>query len=114
MGIRAVRCTVIERLSVPPGGELSVRKALIDLSRIDEGVRLIATNSDDWFVETGLDKELVDASPMVPVQNPYSWSRLVHLLGRITGNRAGANLVLMAADFGRAYFTERRDSSLKL
>ena len=37
----------------------------------------------------------------------YNWSSLVHLHGRIVPHEGGANLVLTAADFGRAYLTER-------
>ncbi|MCY3878571.1 MAG: hypothetical protein OXF74_05250 [Rhodobacteraceae bacterium] len=40
LGASALRRTVIERLPVPLSGELSVNKALIDLSRNEEGVRL--------------------------------------------------------------------------
>ena len=107
LGARALRRTIIERLSVPPSGELSVHKALIDLSRNEEGVRLITTNFDNRFVEAGLDEELLDAAPKLPVPKPHTWSSLVHLHGRIAGNEDGSNLVLTAADFGRAYLTER-------
>ncbi len=106
LGVRAVRRTVIERLSAPPSGELSVHKALIDLSQNEQGFRLITTNFDDRFVEAGLDKE-VDAAPKLPVPKPHTWSSLVHLHGRIAGNEDGSNLVLTAADFGRAYLTEQ-------
>ena len=107
LGARALRRTVIERLSVPPSGELSVHKALIDLSRSEQGIRLITTNFDDRFVEAGLDKELVDSAPKLPVPKPHTWRSLVHLHGRIAPNEDGSNLVLTAADFGRAYLTER-------
>ena len=106
LGTHALRRTVIERLSVPPSAELSVHKALIDLSRNEQGVRLITTNFDDRFVEAGLDRELVDAAPKLPLPKPHRWSSLVHLHGRIALNEDGANLVLTAADFGRAYLTE--------
>ena len=106
LGPRAVRRTVIERLSEPPGGELNVHKALIDLSLNEQGFRLITTNFDDRFVEAGLDEE-VDASPKLPLPKPHTWSSLVHLHGRIAGNGDGSTLVLTAADFGRAYLTER-------
>ena len=106
LGPRAVRRTVIERLSEPPGGELNVHKALIDLSLNEQGFRLITTNFDDRFVQAGLDEE-VDASPKLPLPKPHTWSSLVHLHGRIAGNGDGSNLVLTAADFGRAYLTER-------
>ena len=107
LGARAVRRTVIERLSEPPSGELPVHKALIDLSRNEEGVRLITTNFDDRFIQAGLDTALADSAPKLPVPKPHTWSRLVHLHGRIAGNEDGSNLVLTAADFGRAYLTER-------
>ena len=107
LGTHALRRTVIERLSVPPRGELSVHKALIDLSRNERGVRLITTNFDDRFAEAGLEREFVDAAPKLPLPKPHSWSSLVHLHGRIAPNEDGANLVLTAADFGRAYLTER-------
>ena len=90
-----------------PNGELDVHKALINLSRIDQGVRLITTNFDNRFVEAGLEKEFVDAAPKLPVPKRHTWSSLVHLHGRITPNEEGSNLVLTAADFGRAYLTEQ-------
>ena len=107
LGARVLRRTVIERLSVPPSGELRVHKALIDLSRNERGFRLITTNFDNRFVEAGLDRELVDAAPKLPLPKPHSWSSLVHLHGRIGPSDDGANLVLTAADFGRAYLAER-------
>ena len=107
LGAHALRRSVIERLSVPPNGELSIHKALIDLSRNEQGCRLITTNFDDRFVEAGLEKNLVDAAPKLPVPKPHTWSNLVHLHGRIVPNEDGSNLVLTAADFGRAYLTER-------
>ena len=79
LGARAVRRTVIERLSAPPSGELNVHKALIDLSQNEQGFRLITTNFDDRLVEAGLDKE-VDAAPKLPVPKPHTcrWIRDVH------------------------------------
>ena len=107
LGVSALRRTVIKRLSVPPTGELDVHKALLDLSRNERGVRLITTNFDNRFVEAGLAKESVDAAPKLPVPKPHTWSSLVHLHGRIASNEDGSNLVFTAADFGRAYLTER-------
>ena len=102
-----LRRSVIERLSVPPNGELHVHKALIDLSRNEQGVRLVTTNFDNRFIEAGLDEHLVDAGPKLPVPKLYAWSSVVQLHGRILQNDDGVNLVLTAADFGRAYLTER-------
>ena len=107
LGPRAVRRAVIERLSAAPSGELPVHKALIDLSKCEEGVRLITTNFDDRFGQAGHDTVLVDSAPKLPVPKPHTWSSLVHLHGRIAENEDGSNLVLTAADFGRAYLTER-------
>ena len=107
LGTAALRRTVIEQLSEPPKGELGLHKALIDLSRNEQGVRLITTNFDNRFVEAGLEEELVDAAPKLPVPKPHNWSSLVHLHGRIDPNQDGSNLVLTSADFGRAYLTEQ-------
>ena len=107
LGSHALRGTVTERLSAKPGGDLIVHKALIDLSRNEQGIRLITTNFDDRFVEAGLDRGLVDSAPKLPLPKPHNWSSLVHLHGRIVPNDGGGNLVLTAADFGRAYLTER-------
>ena len=64
-------------------------------------------NFDNRFVQAGLRSELVDSAPKLPVPKPHSWSTLVHLHGRIRPNDDGSDLVLTAADFGRAYLTEQ-------
>ena len=107
LGAQALRRTVIERLLKPPTDQLSVHEALIALSRCEQGVRLITTNFDNRFLEAGLDVQFVDAAPKLPVPKPHRWSSLVHLHGRIFPNDDGSNLVLTAADFGRAYLTEQ-------
>ena len=107
LGSQALRRTVIECLSKPPTDRLRVHEALIVLARQEKGVRLITTNFDNRFVDAGLEGELVDAAPKLPVPKPHSWASLVHLHGRIMSNDDGSNLVLTAADFGRAYLTER-------
>ena len=107
LGAQALRRTVIERLTEDPTGPLHVHKALIDLSRNQQGFRLITTNFDNRFVEAGLDERLVDTAPKLPVPKRHNWSSLVHLHGRITPDDDGSNLVLTAADFGRAYLTEQ-------
>ena len=104
---QALRRSVIERLSEPPTGPLPVHEALIDLSRSGQGVRLITTNFDNRFVQAGLQEQFVDAAPKLPVPKPYAWSSVVHLHGRIRPDDDGSNLMLTAADFGRAYLTER-------
>ena len=106
LGAQALRRTVIARLSKPSSGPLGTHEALIALSRNERGVRLITTNFDRRFVEAGLEEHLVDAAPKLPVPKPHRWSSLVHLHGRIVAEDDGSNLVLTAADFGRAYLTE--------
>ena len=107
LGAQALRQSVMERLSRPPTGPLIVHEALIALSRRERGVRLITTNFDNRFVQAGLEEEFIDAAPKLPVPKPHNWSSLVHLHGRIVANDDGSGLVLTAADFGRAYLTER-------
>ncbi len=107
LGAQALRRTVIGRLSRPPTGELSVHKALIELSRSDRGVRLITTNFDNRFVEAEEKIPIVDAAPKLPIPKPHSWASLVHLHGQIVAGSDGTDLVLTAADFGKAYLTER-------
>ena len=59
------------------------------------------------LVEAGLDEHSVDAAPKLPVPKRHNWSSLVHLHGRISADDDDSNLVLTAADFGRAYLTEQ-------
>jgi len=107
LGAHSLRRIVVERLSTRPKGELVTHKALLRLSRAQQGVRLVTTNFDSRFVEAGHKEQLVDTSPKLPVPKPHCWSSLVHLHGRIVPGDNGASLVLTAADFGCAYLTER-------
>ena len=107
LGPEALRGTVIERLSRRATAPLRVHEALLTLSRTEGGTRLVTTNFDNRFVEAGEANLSVDAAPKLPVPTRYNWSSLVHLHGRIVPDEGGANLVLTAADFGRAYLTER-------
>ena len=107
LGRETLRGTVIELLSAKPTPPLEAHEALIDLSRSGRGARLVTTNFDKRFVEAGLRKEFVDTAPKLPVPKRHGWSSLVHLHGRILPDDDGSNLVLTAADFGRAYLTER-------
>ncbi len=102
-----LRQIVIERLSRRSKGTLNVHRALIDLSKTASGVRLVTTNFDNRFKGAGLPEKLIDACPRLPVPKDHDWHSLVHLHGRITPSEGGRNLVLTAADFGRAYLTER-------
>lgn len=107
LGRPVLRQTVIKLLSKRRRGELIVHKALLSISRVNRGGRLITTNFDNRFVLAGMDKRRIDSAPKLPVPKPHSWSSLVHLHGRILPGEDGSDLVLTAADFGRAYLTER-------
>ena len=106
LGAERLRRSIINCLSIEPTGSLPVHDALLTLSRREKGVRLITTNFDNRFIEAGLNENSVDASPKLPVPKPYRWSSLVHLHGRIKPQDDGLDLVITAADFGRAYLTE--------
>jgi len=102
-----LRKEVIDRLSAPPTGSLDTHIALVDLSRVgDQGVRIVTTNFDDRFEQAAPDL-IIDSAPKLPIPKPHGWASLVHLHGRIRPNDEGDDLVLTAADFGRAYLTER-------
>lgn len=107
LGAEKVRGAIIRRLEEPPKDELVVHQSLIQLSRQPAGVRLITTNFDRRFIEAGVPEGDVDAAPKLPVPKPHSWSSVVHLHGRIHPKLNASDLVLTAADFGRAYLTER-------
>ena len=107
LGAPALRRTVIERLSQKRTGALPVHKALIALSRHAKGVRLVTTNFDKRFEEAEPDLKPIDAAPKLPMPRRHSWKSLVHLHGRISEDGDGTDLVLTAADFGRAYLTDR-------
>ena len=106
LGASALRNTVVKLLSRPATGPLRVHQALIALSRSDQGVRLITTNFDNRFIQAGVNERLVDAAPKLPIPRPHNWFSLVHLHGRIVEDDDCSDLVLTAADFGRAYLTE--------
>ncbi|MBF0251635.1 MAG: SIR2 family protein [Alphaproteobacteria bacterium] len=92
----------------PPESSLVTHQALLHLSRhADHGIRLVTTNFDDRF-ELADPSIAIDGAPKLPLPKPHGWGSLVHLHGRITaGDADGQDLVLTAADFGRAYLTER-------
>ncbi len=113
LGADQLRRTVTKRLSRPPCGDLKLHKALADLSRTERGVRLVTTNFDnrfaeavERFAEAAEESLTVDVAPRLPIPKRHDWSSLVHLHG-IASKEDGSNLVLTAADFGRAYLTER-------
>ena len=102
-----LRQIVIKRLSRRSIGPLNVHRALIDLSKTFGGIRLVTTNFDNRFRGAGLPEKSIDSCPRLPIPNSHDWHSLVHLHGRILPGDGGRNLVLTAADFGRAYLTER-------
>lgn len=102
-----LRRIVVERLSRSSRTPLKMHRALVDLSRTTSGVRLVTTNFDNRFLAAGLRVSLIDTCPRLPVPKRHDWHSLVHLHGRIIRGDSGRNLILTAADFGRAYLTER-------
>ena len=108
LGERQLRRTVIERISKPTTGPLNTHKALITLSSHGiTGLRLVTTNFDNRFIEAGAGDGCFDSAPKLPLPKPHAWSSLVHLHGHMWRGGDGTNLVLTAADFGRAYLSER-------
>ena len=108
LGEQQLRRTIVERLSTHATGPLNTHKALITLSSHGPmGSRLVTTNFDNRFIEAGLDDGCLDAAPQLPLPKPHAWASLVHLHGHLSRGVDGTNLVLTAADFGRAYLSER-------
>ena len=107
LGPSDLRRCVMDRLSKPQRGPLVTHRALIDLSRTQKGLRIVTTNFDNRFAEAGADEKMVDTAPKLPWPKRHNWSSIVHLHGRILAGSDGADLVLTAADFGRAYLTEQ-------
>ena len=73
------------------------------------GFRLVTTNFDDRFARAAKGrgwKISFDDAPKLPVPESPRWSSLVHLHGRICEGGDLSDLVLTAADFGRAYLSE--------
>lgn len=104
-----LRREAISILTAPsPADSLATHTALLSLSRhADHCIRLVTTNFDNRFDLADPDIA-IDAAPKLPLPKPHGWGSLVHLHGRITDTDAdGQDLVLTAADFGRAYLTER-------
>ena len=72
----------------------------------DRGFRLVTTNFDDRFARANGGNIRSDDAPKMPVPESPGWSSLVHLHGRICEGGDLNDLVLTAADFGRAYLSE--------
>jgi hypothetical protein len=103
-----MREAVIAALEKPRALPLATHEALLELARIRNGFRLVTTNFDRCFLETGLVPESqISKAPSLPPPKAYSWASLVHLHGLICGeDPRGVNLVVTSADFGRAYLSE--------
>ncbi len=105
-----VREKIIDSLSITPEADLSTHKAILELSKTQNGkIRLVTTNVDHGFLlaEPAL-KNCIDSAPKLPIPKPYKWYSLVHLHGIIDDNDSdGKNLVFTSGDFGTAYLTER-------
>lgn len=103
-----LRQEVVVRLSEPPTGLMDMHEAIITLSRTFEGsVRLVTTNFDDRFERSVHGDIAIDVAPKLSIPKPHDWASIVHLHGRIHKDQSVNHLVLTAADFGRAYLTER-------
>ena len=106
-----LRQAVISRLSKRVKGSLDVHRALLTLSKTTRGVRLVTTNFDTRFESAArtmkLGRDLFDTAPKLPVPKPHDWHTCVHLHGVIDKEERGDQLILTAADFGRAYLTDR-------
>ncbi len=104
-----VRKQVIERILTPYSGALFYHKPLLELSTLRSGgVRLVTTNFDHRFIEAGCDRAAMDSAPKLPIPKSSSWKTLVYIHGLIDNDQdpEGRNLLLTAADFGRAYLTD--------
>lgn len=106
-----MRQAVVRRLSKRSTGHLDVHRALLTLSKTSRGIRLVTTNFDMRFESAArgmnLGRTLFDAAPKLPVPKLHDWHTCVHLHGVIDSEGRGDQLILTAADFGRAYLTDR-------
>ena len=101
---------VREILSAPPPNAASLEnhRSILKLAAVpDRGFRLVTTNFDDRFARAAKGRKIsFDDAPKLPVPESPGWSSLVHLHGRICEGGNLSDLVLTAADFGRAYLSE--------
>ena len=106
-----MRQAVVKRLSKRATSRLDVHRALLTLSKTTRGIRLVTTNFDKRFESAArslkLGSTLFDAAPKLPVPKFHYWHTCVHIHGAIDSDGRGDQLVLTAADFGRAYLTDR-------
>ena len=105
-----VRRAVAEALEPTPGHGLGPHASLIDLSRAPNGiVRLVTTNFDRVFEEVDGSVPVV-APPLLPdPAQAVTMDGIIYLHGKVTRDyrdQEGPELVLSAADFGRAYLSD--------
>ncbi|MBS4049311.1 MAG: SIR2 family protein [Alphaproteobacteria bacterium] len=105
----SMREAVAKILGKSWSGSLDVHKDLLTLSKVkDGGFRLVTTNFDARFAETGdIDEKYIMDAPRLPLPKHGVWRTLVHLHGRLHPTSTLDQMVLTSADFGRAYLTER-------
>lgn len=102
-----VEALVTKLLCVPKGADLSLHRAVLDLSRDPHGkTRLVTTNFDPCFESAGA-KKIIHCAPMLPeFHDDYPLEGVIYLHGRVNGARTRQStprLVLGSSDFGRAY-----------
>lgn len=99
----------ILEIEAPIRNKLDTHKAILSLSRFNDGSRrLVTTNFDRGFIKACDENLPVDPAPKLPVPKNHAWNSLVHLHGLIQDiDPEGKALVVTSADFGAAYLTER-------
>ena len=102
-----VRTATTEILALPEGAELDTHRALLDLSRDQDGKpRIVTTNFDQGFVRARPDVPRFSAPALRPPRKS-SWDAIIHLHGVIGDHDPdGRDFVLTSADFGRAYLID--------
>ena len=108
-GAKSIREAVRLSLAEPGNPDLSVHRALLQLSTSTSGVlRLVTTNFDTLFRAASPEAPWC-AAPLLPVPKAHKLQEIVYLHGWLGNGRdpLGTDLVLTSADFGLAYLTEQ-------
>ncbi len=106
-----VRQLVKDELTRTSQVDLNLHKALLGLSKVGNSYRLVTTNFDRRFLETGMiNTSQIHSAPALPIPDLHTWSSVVHLHGLIDDNNSLDNLVLTSADFGNAYLKHAQAS----
>lgn len=86
--------------------DLRLHHAILTLSEVAAGHRLVTTNFDRLFLQA-LPSIARASAPTLPVPRKHRWLSLVHLHGLIDDTDPEArDLVLTSGDFGRAYLLD--------